>query len=115
MHELSIAEALVDQVVAVAYDNQLKKVDEVEIEVGVLRAVLDEVMQEAFRSVIKDTVVQGARLKLIEIKAVAECLTCAKKFEPEIDNFLCPACMVANVKILAGNNIILKSVVEYRE
>lgn len=113
MHELSIAESLIEQVLTVARDNQLKRVDEVEIAVGDLRLVIDEVMQTAFRSVIQDTLAQGAQLKILSVKAHAQCLDCLGEFEPEVNNFLCPKCLVANVKILAGNEIILNAVVAY--
>ena len=110
MHELSIAVELVEQIVEVAQANQLPRVDEVELETGVLRQVIPEMMQTAFKEATGQTVVEGATLMIRDVSAKARCNECSLEFEPEADNFLCPKCLVANVTVLAGNEIILKSV-----
>ena len=110
MHELSIAQALIEQILEVAQENNLEKVDEVVIETGVMKQVIPEVMQEAYAAVIVDTIAQGSTLQIVETSAQAKCQECKKEFEPEIDNYLCPDCQIANVEILKGNEIILKSV-----
>jgi hydrogenase nickel incorporation protein HypA/HybF len=111
MHELSLAEALIDQILAVAKENNLAKVDEVIIETGVLKQVVPEMMQEAFFAVSDETIAEGSKLTIIETSAKAKCRKCEQEFEPEIDSFLCPDCQVASVDILKGNDIILKSVI----
>ncbi len=111
MHELSIAIQLVEQISEVAEANKLPRVDEVELETGVLRQVIPEVMQTAFKEATSGTIASGAILTVREIKAKARCNQCAGEFEPQIDNFLCPTCQVADVKVFEGNTIILKSVI----
>ncbi|MCK5014551.1 MAG: hydrogenase maturation nickel metallochaperone HypA [Candidatus Omnitrophica bacterium] len=110
MHELSIAMQLVEQIVGVAEANQLPRVDEVELQTGVLRRVIPEMMQAAFKEATGNSIADGAVLKITDIPAKARCDQCALEFEPEADNFLCPECQVANVTVLEGNVIILKSV-----
>lgn len=111
MHELSIATALIGQIVNVAKANGLERIDEVELETGVLRQVIPEVMQAAYKEVVEETIAKDSILTITEIEAEAECRRCDKVFEPEIDNFLCPDCLVADVDIKKGNDIILKSVI----
>ena len=115
MHEMSIAEGLMEQILSIANENSLKSIEEVEIETGLLRQVIPEVMQEAFRAVRQDTIAQSAVLKITEIPAIGKCRTCQKEFEPELNNFLCPQCLRADVEILQGDDIILKSVIGERE
>ncbi|MCK5178474.1 MAG: hydrogenase maturation nickel metallochaperone HypA [Candidatus Omnitrophica bacterium] len=110
MHELSIAMQLVEQIVEIAEVNKLLRVDEVELETGILRQVIPEMMQTAFAEATDQTVAQGALLKIRDIPAKARCNQCALGFEPEADNFLCPKCQVADVEVLQGNEIILKTV-----
>ena len=110
MHELSIAMQLVEQIVEIAQVNQLSRVDEVELETGVLRQVIPEMMQAAFKEATSQTVAEEALLTIRDIPARAQCNQCGLEFEPEVDDFLCPECQVANVTILEGNKIILKSV-----
>lgn len=110
MHELSIATALMDQIVDEALSHQLTIVDKVELHTGFLRQVIPEMMQEAFREVSAGTLADGATLTIKEIPAEVKCRSCDKLFEPELDCFLCPSCHKADVEILQGNNIILASI-----
>lgn len=110
MHELSIAVQLVEQVIEVAEANQLPRVDGIELETGVLRQVIPEMMQTAFKEAASQTVAEGAVLTIRDVPAKAQCNRCGLTFEPEVDNFLCPECRFADVKVLQGNTIILKSV-----
>ena len=110
MHELSIATHLIEQVVEQAEKNQLTRVDEVEIETGALRQVIPEMMQTAFEEVKVQTIASEAILIITEIPAKARCNQCKMEFEPQIDDFLCPQCQVADVDVFEGNIIILKSV-----
>jgi len=110
MHEMSIAAGLMDQVLEIAKVNGLKEIDEIEIETGFLRQVVPEVMQEAFLAVRRETIAQNATLKIVEIAPLSECNICKKQFEPQLNDFLCPECQKADVKVLKGDEIILKSI-----
>ena len=110
MHELSIAIELVDQIVEIAGANKFPRVDEVELQTGVLRQVIPDIMQTAFREATDWTIASEAVLRITDIRAEARCNQCAMEFEPEVDNFLCPKCQIADVSILQGNEVILKSV-----
>ncbi len=115
MHELSIAEELIDQIIEVAQKKNIINIDEVEIETGVLRQVVPDVMQEAFKTVSQNTLADGALLKITEVKAVAICRQCNRSFGPKINNFLCPICDRSDVDITKGDSIILKSISCYEE
>ncbi len=115
MHELSIAAALMEQIISVAQKNNIMHVDEVELHTGILRQVIPEVMQEAFREVSMKTVAEGAHLTIVEVDAEACCRKCQKKFAPTIDSFLCPSCQVADVDILQGDQIILAAIISNSE
>jgi len=110
VHELSVASALIEQVLDIADKNQLERVAEIEVEAGALRQIVPELMLTAFAEVSRGTRAEGATLTLREIKAEARCRQCQGAFTPLIDNFLCPSCEAADVDILQGDEIILKSV-----
>ena len=110
MHELSIAIALIDQIKEIAEENHLNKIDEVELQTGFLRQVIPELMLEAFKEASRETIAQGAVLKIAEINALVRCRQCQTTFEPTINDFLCPLCQEADVDILQGNDIILASI-----
>ena len=111
MHEMSIAESLMDQIIDIAETNHMESVAEVELETGHLRQVIPEVMREAFLAVTQGTIADGAELIINEVAPLAACRQCKGGFTPQIDDFLCPQCRQADVDILKGDEIILKSVV----
>ncbi len=110
MHEMSLAEALLGQVLRTAEEHQLTWVEAVEVEAGVMKMIVPEILQTAFSVVTDGTIAQGARLEIVEIKANVRCRLCQTTFEPEIDNFLCPNCRTADVVVLSGFDFILQSI-----
>jgi len=113
MHEVSIAQGLIDQIMEIASFNNLSEVNEIEIITGELRNIVPDVMQAAFRAVSQGTIVEKAILKIEEKESQAKCHLCEKNFKPSLNDFLCPDCQVADVSIIQGNEIILKSVISY--
>ncbi|HOB74595.1 MAG TPA: hydrogenase maturation nickel metallochaperone HypA [Phycisphaerae bacterium] len=111
MHELSIAMEIIRQVVEIARQHNADCVEEVEVQAGVLRQIQEEALQMSFVAAAEGTPAEGARLVFTEEQVVAVCNDCQTRFMPEMDNYLCPRCGLANVRIVAGNDIILKSIV----
>ncbi len=109
MHEFSIATALIRQVLALADQHGLESIERVEIEVGTLQLIVPEALKTAFAALAEGTPAQGAVLEQKEIPLQARCRGCANIFEPAIDNFMCPLCSKADLKIIAGRDIILSS------
>lgn len=110
MHEFSIVSSLIEQVLEIAKSNNALKVNEVEIEAGVIRQVVPEIMITAWESITVDTIAHGSVLKITVAPAIAKCRQCENQFELEIDNYLCPKCLKADVDFVSGNDIMLKSI-----
>ncbi|HOO16161.1 MAG: hydrogenase maturation nickel metallochaperone HypA [Phycisphaerae bacterium] len=110
MHEMAIAASLVEHVLEVAQQNGAARVSAIELEIGALQLVVPEALELAFQAVTQGTLAEGATLKVTEIKAVAECRLCSTRFEAKIDDYLCPQCRQADVRLVAGNDILLKSI-----
>ena len=114
MHEMSIANAILFEtflaVGAHAGAAELE-VEQVEVTIGELQQVVGEALLMAWDAVTEGTPMHGARLVTTETDAEARCRQCGETFAPAIDDYLCPACGVANVEILAGNDIVLAAVV----
>ena len=111
MHELTIAEGIITQVVAIASQHQANRVSQVTVSVGAMRLVVPEALRLAFTAMAQGTPAQGAELQIVEQRTEATCNRCGCRFEPAIDCYLCPDCHQADVRITAGNEIILESVV----
>ncbi len=110
MHEMSIAQALIEQVIDNASHHGITKVTHIDVDLGVQRLVEPEAMQEAFRALAENTLAQHANLNLNEVPLRAQCLTCDLHFQPSLDDYLCPHCQLASVRIIEGNDIILRAI-----
>lgn len=109
MHEMSVATTLLAQVLTSAEANRLTTIETVTVELGQLRLVVPEALGMAFAALATGTLAAGARLELHDIPAQARCRACGKSYAPGIDDFRCPACGRAEAEILAGDDIILRS------
>ena len=110
MHEMSIATALLEEVLQTAKQAGGSRVTAVELEVGAFKLVVPEAMQMAWEAVRGGTAADEAILRLEEVPAEARCRVCAQRFQPEVDySFVCPHCGKADVQIVAGDDIVLKS------
>ncbi len=108
---MAIAASVVEHVLEVARQAKALRVEAVELEIGALQLVVPEALELAFAAATQDTLAEGAQLKLTTVPGMAECRHCRLRFEPAIDNYLCPGCQQADVQLVAGNDIVLKSVV----
>ena len=109
MHEMSIASDLLHQVLSSLREHEVSRVDEVEVKIGVLRQIVPEALELAWRTITEGTPAQGAELKIVEEAPVARCRLCGQTFDVAVDNFVCGKCSAADVEIVAGNDIILQS------
>ena len=109
MHEFAIVESLLGQVRATMRENGLVGVSLVEVEAGELRQVIPDVLQFAFSQSVADTELEGARLKISVSEARAECRGCGQTFRPQLNDFRCPQCGVADAHVIQGEHIILTS------
>ncbi len=110
MHEMSIAEILVKQIVEAARANGLPRVTEAEVEVGVMRQVVPEAMELAFAALSEETLAAGAKLVIREIPLEGRCRVCGRSYAMPPGWLSCPDCGAADVEITAGNDIVLKSI-----
>jgi hydrogenase nickel incorporation protein HypA/HybF len=110
MHEMSIAVELLRELELLVETNNVKRVVEFTVSAGKLRGVVPEALDIAFASLGEGTCAGGAKLNLEFVPTIAQCRGCNNRFEPGEDYYLCPKCNKADVEIIEGNDIILKSV-----
>jgi len=110
VHEMSIAVELVRQLEGVAVEHGVERIEALTVAVGVFRGVVPEALDMAFEAVAAGTCAEGARVTVEAVPAVAVCRQCGLRFEPEQHDFRCTRCHEADVDMVEGNDIILKSV-----
>jgi len=110
MHEMSIAIEIMGQLEALAAEHNIQRIQSLTIAAGVMRGVVPEALDIAFESAAVGTPAEGARLQLEFTDALARCRLCGLEFTPKVDSFLCMRCNQADVDIVEGNDIVLKTV-----
>lgn len=107
MHELSIAQALVDQVEAARQANNGGKVVSVRIRVGEWQQIVPEILTAYFDYLAQDTPLEAARITIDAVSATARCEECDRVF-PVSDIFLvCPGCGSRSCTLLTGKEMEL--------
>ncbi|MCX7833309.1 MAG: hydrogenase maturation nickel metallochaperone HypA [Ignavibacteria bacterium] len=110
MHELSIAQNIVDLVLENLPDN-INKISIVNIKVGEISGVIPESLEFCFNVIIKNTKLDGAKLNIEKVPATAYCKACDKDFQIEHLLFTCPYCFGTDIKLITGNELEIINVV----
>jgi hydrogenase nickel incorporation protein HypA/HybF len=106
MHELSIADALVDIVLRHAGERTVVRVH---VRVGHLRQVVPSALELAFDLVARDTAAQGAELVLEPVPAVGRCRACGAIGELPAFPLTCVTCGGWNLELLEGEELTVEA------
>jgi hydrogenase nickel incorporation protein HypA/HybF len=105
MHEMSITASIVE----ICEENSGgQRVISVTLEIGALSGVVPEAVEFCFDACTRDTLLEGAKLRIDRVPAEARCLDCRKRsgvstcFDP------CPACGGYRMELLSGNELRVK-------
>lgn len=105
MHELSIAQSIVDIVEQYVPDCREGAVESVRIKVGQLAGVVPESLEFCFSAIVSDTALSGARLEIEYIATRSRCTVCDENFLVEKLAFRCPSCGSAELKLMSGTEL----------
>ncbi len=111
MHELSIVEAVIDQVaVEVARTDAAGRVLRIELSIGRFSGANAESVRFAFGFLAPGTVAEGAEIVIEQPGAVCRCRACG--VETEIDDLVaeCPRCASREISIAGGREMVLQSI-----
>lgn len=111
MHELSIAEALIEQVEReVERAGQVGRVTKIELSIGRLTGVHADSLLFAFGLLAPGTRVEKAEVKIREPQAVCVCQACGRRTEIAELVIDCPVCRSGEVVIDGGRDLLLESI-----
>jgi hydrogenase nickel incorporation protein HypA/HybF len=104
MHELSIAQAIVDVAQRHA---QGRRVVKIEVKVGHLRQVVPDSLDFAFGLVAQGTALDGAELIIAHVPAAGRCRACGAESVMEDFPLCCARCGGLDVEVLAGEELLV--------
>jgi hydrogenase nickel incorporation protein HypA/HybF len=108
MHELSLAESMIQIIEDAAVAQKFERVRVIWIEVGSMAGVEAEALRFCFDAVARDTVAQGSRLEIVDVPGSGTCLDCGSN-HPVANLFdACPACGSFAVQVSGGTGMRVK-------
>ena len=104
MHELSIAEAIVDIAQRHARGRPVYRVA---VKVGHLRQVVPDALQFAFELLVEGTELDGAQLAIEEVPGEVRCQACGRISEVRAFPLQCAGCGSLDVIVCAGEELLV--------
>ena len=109
MHELSIAQALAEQIEATMVAERIERIHSVTVRIGSLAGVERHALEMAFPIAIELAGLAPFALVIESVPAQVHCLDCGCEFSPQSPLFLCDNCDGENVEIVAGRELVISS------
>lgn len=105
MHELAIAQGVLEIVQQYVPEEQAGLIRSVRIRVGQLSGVVPESLEFSFEAIVAGTPWREAKLQIERITAMSRCNGCAASFEIEDLVFCCPACGSTDIRLVSGRDL----------
>ena len=105
MHELSIAQNILEIVREHLHAGVSCQVKSVRIRVGDGAGIVTDSLEFCFNTIIAETPMQGAVLDIERVPFVVKCNSCGKTSTNESEIFLCSFCDGNDVTMVSGNEL----------
>ena len=106
MHELSIAQNLLDIAAEQCLKSGFKEIEAINIKVGRASGIMPDALSFAFDAIKTDTIAKNASLNIAEIPVAAFCSDCNSAFTVEEEYVLCcPSCQGSSFVMTAGREL----------
>ena len=107
MHELSICQALIEQVTRVAAEHGATGVERIGLRIGPLAGVEAPLLRHAFPLAATGTLAETAEL-VIETAAIrVVCNDCGAESQALVNRLLCAACGSYKTRLTSGDELLL--------
>lgn len=105
MHEMSIAQSLVDILSEEMTRHNAGALKSVRLHLGRLSAIVPESLSFCFEVITKGSKMEGARLDMEIIPLRGSCKKCLREFEIKDYAFVCPHCESPEIETIAGQDL----------
>lgn len=110
MHEMSLAESVLQLVEETASREKAQRVKLVVLEIGRLSSVEPEAMRFCFEAVSRDSIAEQAILEIVEIPGVGWCVPCGAAVEMTEAYSVCPQCGSYQVQPTGGTEMRVREI-----
>lgn len=109
MHELAVAERLLEIVEQEARPYAGARVVRISLKIGQLSAVVPDALRFAFAAISRGGVAENAALEIEEVPLSIRCHACAEVFHVEDPFMVCPQCGGCDVELVSGRELEITS------
>ena len=102
MHELAIAQSIMETVLDEKLRLELDTIEGVTVRVGALSGVLPDALQFSFDAIRVATQLEQCQLTIETVPITVRCRKCEKNTRVENYLFVCPTCTSTDVEVITG-------------
>ncbi|MFZ5799217.1 MAG: hydrogenase maturation nickel metallochaperone HypA [Thermodesulfobacteriota bacterium] len=111
MHEFSLAQGLVNQLLTLADQHNAQKITTVRVEIGSMAGIVADSFAFGFEVLTRENqVTDGAVLEIIPTEPRYRCLDCGALISFTVTDALCPHCGSRRLTREGGDDLILSQV-----
>ncbi|MFX0113852.1 MAG: hydrogenase maturation nickel metallochaperone HypA [Candidatus Hodarchaeota archaeon] len=118
MHELSLADSIINTALDVAKEHGANSIKQVTIEIGSFALVQLDQLKFCIDIIAEKTIAAQAHFKILQKAGEISCLECgfngkvkeAEEYTFGMSLFACPRCSSLSTQILSGREVIVRSV-----
>ena len=110
VHEMAIAQNIVDIAVAAAERGEAQRITRVNVVAGEMRAIVPMQLVFCFGVAAENTIASGAELNLQIVPVKGKCRGCGEDFVIEEFSYICPRCGDSDIEITGGTELRIKDI-----
>ena len=110
MHEMALAEGMLQIVEDAARDNAAARVSAIWLEIGTLAQVERAALRFCFDAVSRGGVADGARLEIIDVSGAAWCMPCGERVALVALGEACPRCGSYQLQVVSGTEMRIREI-----
>jgi len=103
MHELGIAQSIVENVCNEMHERGIQSISAVGVRVGVMCGVMNDALKFGYQAVANGTALEGSRLTITEDPLHARCHVCGSEFSTSKWVFACDRCGSGEIRVEGGD------------
>lgn len=108
MHELSVCNALIEQVERIAREHGARSVTRIRLRVGPLSGIETPLLERAWPLASAGTVAADAELTIDNADIVVRCTRCGEETLAVVNRLLCGACGDFRTRLVSGEDLLLE-------
>lgn len=110
MHELSIAQNIIEIVLENLADDQKQLVKVVRVKIGKLTNILPDSLLFSFEALTKETSLDGTKLEIEHLPLRIKCMDCGEITTSNEFIFSCQNCKGNRINIISGNEFLVSEI-----